>query len=265
MITEALAGSTAMVGHAAACAVLCYGVAQGWILHETTRGSVNIQEAIDRVAHTGQTEVALHTRDRHGGQAEEIVRGAHGDGSSAGLGHGPRGAQCIPRAARAPAVDHSGVHRSTGVAFLHMGSTRRHVAPGTGGHPQRHRGGNCPGPPRLAGRPGFPLAQTPGRPPSGACGEGFSLAASPQRHPDKGARPFLQTGTVQAAPPDSGWRPEAGEAQPLPDPWILPLWYLPTDALAHATQPVKGVFPPSLPPGVAMLRSLQAGAAWVRW
>ena len=35
--------------------------------------------------------------------------------------------------------------------------------------------------------------------------------------------------------------------------------------LAHATQAVKGAFPQPLLPGVALLRSLQAGAAWVRW
>ena len=35
--------------------------------------------------------------------------------------------------------------------------------------------------------------------------------------------------------------------------------------LAHAAQAIKGVFPQPLLPGVAMLRSLQAGAAWVRW
>ena len=35
--------------------------------------------------------------------------------------------------------------------------------------------------------------------------------------------------------------------------------------LAHATQAVKGAFPQPLLPGVALLRSLQAGAAWVQW
>ena len=65
--------------------------------------------------------------------------------------------------------------------------------------------------------------------------------------------------------PDSGWRWDAGEPQPLPDPWILPIWYLPADALVHATQAVKGAFPPPQPPGVALLRSLQAGVAWVPW
>ena len=53
--------------------------------------------------------------------------------------------------------------------------------------------------------------------------EGFSLAATLQQHPDKRARPFLQTGTVTAAPRDSRWRCDAGEAQLLPDTWILPL------------------------------------------
>ena len=66
-------GALPAVKHAAARAALRYGVAQGWILDETTRGSVNIQEVVDRVAHTLQTEVALHTRGRHGGPAEKIV------------------------------------------------------------------------------------------------------------------------------------------------------------------------------------------------
>ena len=61
------------MGHAAARAALRYGMAQGRILDETARGSVNIQEAVDRVAHTGQAEVGLHTQGRHGGPAEGIV------------------------------------------------------------------------------------------------------------------------------------------------------------------------------------------------
>ena len=94
---------------------------------------------------------------------------------------------------------------------------------------------------------------------------GLSLAATLQRHPDKRAHHFLQTGTVPAAPPDSDWRWDAGEAQPLPGPWVLPLWCLPMGTLGHATQAVKGAFPQPLLPGVALLRSLQTGAAWVRW
>ena len=94
--------------------------------------------------------------------------------------------------------------------------------------------------------------------------EGLSLAATLQRHPDKRARHFLQTGTVPAAPPDSEWRWDAGEAQPLPGPWVLLLWYLPMGTLTHAIQAVKAAFPQPLLPGVTLLSSLQAGAAWVR-
>ena len=95
--------------------------------------------------------------------------------------------------------------------------------------------------------------------------EGPSLAATLQRHPDKRARHFLQTGTVPAAPPDSEWRWNARGAQPLPDPWILPLWYSPRGTLAHDAQAVKGAFPQPQLPGVARLRSLQAGVALIRW
>ena len=66
-------GALPAVGHSAPRAALRYGVAQGRILHETARGSVNTQETVDRVAHTGQTEVALHTRGSHRGTAEGIV------------------------------------------------------------------------------------------------------------------------------------------------------------------------------------------------
>ena len=71
-------GALPMVGHAATRAALRYGLAQGWTLDETTRGGVNIQEAVDRVAHTGQREVALHTRGCHGGPAEGIFLEATG-------------------------------------------------------------------------------------------------------------------------------------------------------------------------------------------
>ena len=95
--------------------------------------------------------------------------------------------------------------------------------------------------------------------PLASAAEGFSLAAILQRQSDKRARHFLQTGTVPAAPPDSGWRCDAGEAQPLPDPWILPLWYLSTDAMARAIEAVKGAFPPPQSPGVALLAAYRRG------
>ena len=112
---------------------------------------------------------------------------------------------------------------------------------------------------------GHPWRRPRGGLPLAPAAEGLSLAATLQRHPDKQARHFLQTGTVPATPPDSEWRWDAGVAQPLPGPWTFPLWYLPMGTLAHATQAVKGAFPQPLLPGVALLRSLQAGAAWVRW
>ena len=111
----------------------------------------------------------------------------------------------------------------------------------------------------------YPWRRPRGGLPVAPVAEGLSLAATLQRHPDKRARHFLQTGTILAAPPDSEWRSDAGEAQPLPGPWVLPLCYLSMGTLAHATQAVKGALPQPLLPGVALLRSLQAGAAWVRW
>ena len=89
----------------------------------------------------------------------------------------------------------------------------------------------------------YPWRRPRGGLPVAPAAEGLSLAATLQRHPDKGARHFLQTGTPLAAPPDYGWPWDAGEAQPLPGPWVLPLWYLPMGTLAHATQAVKGAFP----------------------
>ena len=111
----------------------------------------------------------------------------------------------------------------------------------------------------------YPWRRPRGGLPVAPAAKGLSLAATLQRRPDKRASHFMQTGTVPAAPPDSVWRTDAGEAQPLPGPWVLPLWYLPMGTLAHATQAVKGAFPQPLLPGVALLRSLQAGAPWVWW
>ena len=111
----------------------------------------------------------------------------------------------------------------------------------------------------------FPWRRPWGGLPVAPAAEGFSLAAALQRHPNQRAHHFLQTGTVPAAQPDSEWRWDARGAQPLPDRSVLLLWYLPMGTLAHAAGAVKGPFPQPLLPGVALLRSLQAGAAWVRW
>ena len=258
-------GALPAVGHAAAPAALRYGVAQGWILDETARGSVIIQEAVSRVAHTGQAEVALHTRGRHGGPAEGIVVEPPGmvlvlaGDMVQGVLHASRVRRARPQWTIQVYTPPRARPFSTWAVLAVMWhlapedaptDTAEEIAPDLSAWPtdqdflwRRPRGS-------------LPVAPT---------AEGFSLAASLQQHADKRARHFLQKGTVPVAPPDSGWRWDAGGAQPLPDPWVLPLWYLPMGTPAHAAQAVKGAFPQPLLPGVALLRSLQAGAAWVRW
>ena len=176
-------GALPAVEHAAARAALHYGVAQGWILDETARGSVNIQEAVDRVAHTGQAEVALHTRGGHGGPAEGIIVEPSGMVlvEAADMVRGVLHASRVGRARPQWTIQVYGPPRAW--AFFHMGGARRHVAPGTGGRPHRNCGGNRPGPPHLAGQPGFPLAQAPGRPPSGTRGRGVQPRGNPPAAP----------------------------------------------------------------------------------
>ena len=258
-------GALPAVGHAAARAALRYGVAQGWTLDETACGSVNIQEAVDRVAHTGQAEVALYTRGRHGGPAEGIVVP-------------PSGLVLVLAADMVEGVLHAfRVRRARPQWTIQVYSTPQpwpfstwavlavmwHLAPEdapTGTAEEIARDLHA-----WSTDQDFPWRRPRGGLPVAPAAEGFSLAATLQRPPDKRARHFPQTGTVLAAPPDSEWRWDAGGAQPLPDPWVLPLWYLPMGTLAHAAQAVKGAFPQPLLPGVALLRSLQVGAAWVRW
>ena len=258
-------GALPEVKPAAARAALRYGVAQGWILDETARGSVNIQEAVDRVTHAGQAAVALHSRGRHGGPAEGIIVE-------------PSGMVLVLAADMVPGVLHaSRVRRacpqwtiqvynppgawpfSTWAVLAVMWHLAPEDAPtGTAEDIARDLH-TCPA------DQDYPWRRPRGGLPVAPAAEGLSLAATLQRHPDKQARHFLQTDTVPATPPDSEWRWDAGVAQPLPGPWTLPLWYLPMGTLAHATQAVKGAFPQPLLPGMALLRRLQAGAAWVRW
>ena len=258
-------GALPEVGRVAARAALRYGVAQGWILDETARGSVNIQEAVNRVARAGQAAVALHTRGRHGGPAEGIIVEPSGMMLvlAAEMVRGLLHASRVRRARPQWTIQVYGPPRawpfSTWAVLAVMwhlaredaftGTTEEiardlHDWPAGQDYPWRRPGG------------GLPVAPA---------AEGLSLAATLQRHPDMRAPHLLQTGMVRAAPPDSEWRWDAGEALPLPGAWVFPLWNLPMGTLAHATQAVKGAFPQPLLPGVALLRSLQAGAAWVRW
>ena len=253
------------VGHTAASAALRYGLAQGWILDETARGSVNIQEAVDRIAHTGQAEVALHTRGRHGGPAEGIIVEPSGMVLvvAADMVRGVLHASRVRRARPQWTIQVYTLPRAWPFSTWAVVAVMWQLAPGdapTGTAEEIARD--------LHAWPtdeDFPWRRPRGGLPVAPAAEGFSLAATLQRHPDKRARHFVQTGTVPAAPPDSARRRDAGGAQPLPGPWVLLLWNLPMGTMAHAAEAFKGAFPQPLSPGVALLRSLQAGAVWVRW
>ena len=180
-------GALPTVGHAGARAALRYGEAQGWILDETTRGIVNIQEAVDRVAHWPGRGGPAHPESpwpTSGGDR----RGAHWNGAGPSSRHGPRGDPRIPRAARGPAVDHPGVEPPTGVVLLHMGSACRHVAPGTVGTPQQ------------APRRKLPGTSTPGRPTRTFPGAGPRAVSQwrPRQRGSASRRPSSDTPTGQA-------------------------------------------------------------------
>ena len=258
-------GALPEVGPAAACAALRYGVAQGWILDETARGSVNIQEAVDRVTHAGQAAVVLHTRGRHGGPAEgiivepsEMVLVLAAD-MVRGVLHASRVRRARPQWTIQVYTPPRAWPFSTSAVLAVMWHLAPEDAPTETAEEITRDVHTWPA------DQDYPWRSPWGGLPVAPAAEGLSLAARVQRHPDKRARHFLQTGTVQAAPADSEWGWDAGEVQLLPGPWVLPLWYLPMGTLAHATQAVKGAFPQPLLPGVALLHSLQAGAAWVRW
>ena len=258
-------GALTKVGHAATRAALRYGVAQGWILDETTRGSVNIQEAVDRVAHTGQKEVALHTRGRHGGPSEEIVVEPTGMVLvlAAKMVRGVLHASHVRRARPQWTIQVYTPPRAWPFSTWALLAVMWHLAPDdapTGTAEEIARDLHA-----WPADQDFPWRRPQGGLPVAPAAEGFSLAATLQQHPDKRTRHFLQMGTIPAAPPASKWRWDAGGAKPLLDLWILPLWYLPTGTLAQAAQAVKGAFPQPQPPDVALLRSLQEGAAWIRW
>ena len=257
-------GALPEVGRAAARAALRYVVAHSWILDETARGSVNIQEAVDRVTHAGQAAVALHTRGRHGGPAEGIIVEPSGMVLvlAADMVRGVLPASRVRQARPQCTIQVYTPPRAWPFSTWAVLAVMWHLAPedaptGTAEEIARDLQ-TWP-----AGQD-YPWRRPRGGLPVAPAAEEISLAVTLQRHPDKKARHFLQTDTVPAAPQDSEWRWDAGEAQPLPGPWVLPLWYLPMGTLTHNTQAVKGAFPQPLPPGVALLRSLQAGAAWLQ-
>ena len=253
------------MGHTAARAALRYGVGQGWILDETARGSMNTQEAVDRVAHTGQTEAALHTRGRHGGPAEGIVVEPTrtvlvlAADMVQGVLHASRLRRARPQWTIQVYTPPQAWPLSTWAVLAIMWHLAPEDAP-TGTAEEIARDLHA-----WPADQDFPWRRPEGSLPVAPAAEGFSLAATLQRHPDERARHFLQTGMVPAAPPDSEWRWDVGGTQPMLDPWILLLLYSPTSTLAHAAQAVEGAFQQPRLSGVALLRSLQVGAAWIPW
>ena len=218
-------GALPAVGHTAARAALRYGVAQGWILDEGARGSVNIQEAVGRVAHTGQTEVTLHTRGRHGGPAQGIVVEPTGMVLvlAADVVLGVLHASRVQRARPQWIIQVYTPPRAWPFSKWAVFAVMWHLAPDdtpTGSAEEIARD--------LQAWPAdqdFPWCRPQGGLPVAPAAEGFSLAASLGRHPDKSARHFLQTRTVPAPPPDSEWRWDAGggatAAGPLDPPAVV--------------------------------------------
>ena len=228
------------MGHAAARAALRYGVAQGWILDETARGSVNIQEAVDRVAHTGQTDVALHTRGRHGGPAEGIVVEPTGTVLvlAADMVRGVLHASRLRRARPPWTIQVYTPPRASPFSTWAVLAVMWHLAPEdapTGTAEEIVRDLRA-----LPADQDFSWRRPQGGLPVAPAADGFSLTATVQRHPDKRARHFLQTGTVPAALPDSELQWDAGGAQPLPDPWILLLCTHPRAPWPMPPKPARG-------------------------
>ena len=99
------------------------------------------------------------------------------------------------------------------------------MGPGTGGRPHRDRGGNRPGPPHLAGRPGLPLPQAPGRPPSGTRGREAQPRGNPPTAPRQEGTPLPADGHGPGRPARlrvaMGRRGGATAAGPLGPPVVV--------------------------------------------
>ena len=176
------------------------------------------------MAHTGQTEVALHTRGRYGGPAEGIVVEPTGMVLvlAADMVREVLQASWVRPARPQWTFQVYTPPRAWPFSTWAVLAIMWHLAPegtSTGTAEEIYRDLHA-----WPADQNFPWRGPQGGPPVEPAAEGFSLAATLQRYPDKRARPFLQTGTVPAAPPDSGSRWDAKEAAPLPDPCISPLW-----------------------------------------
>ena len=230
-------------------------MAQGWILDETASGSVNIQEAVDRVTNAGQAAVALHTRGRHGGPAEGIIVEPSGMVLvlAADMVRGVLHASRVRRACPHWTIQVYTPPRAWPFSTWAVLAVMWHLAPEDA-------------PTGTVEEIARDLHTSPlGRLPSGSRGRGAQPCGNPPTAPRQEGTPLPADGHGPGRPARLrvaiGRRGGATAAGPLSP----SLWYLPMGTLAHATQAVKGAFPQTLLPGVALLRSLQAGAAWVRW
>ena len=122
----------------------------------------------------------MHTRGRHGRPAEGIVVEPTGMvlGLAADIAGGVLHASRVPNARPQLTIQVYILSRtwpfSTWAALAIM----------------LHRGGNRPGAPRLAGRPGLPLAQSPKRSPGGARGRGVQPRGDPSTTPRQEGAPL---------------------------------------------------------------------------
>ena len=190
--------------YSAAHAAVRYGVAQGSIQDETTRASVNIRDAIDRIAHRGQTEVALHPRGRLGGPAEQIIVEPTetvlvlAADMVRGVLHASRVGRTRPQwTIQVYVVQRAWPFSKWAVLAIMPPLAPEGTPTGTAEEIARD----------LHTWPvdqDFPWRRLKGGLPVAPAVEGLSLAENLQRHPDEMARPFLQTGTFPAAPAGSG-------------------------------------------------------------
>ena len=246
------------VGHAAASTALRYGVAQSWILDETTRGSVNIQEPVDLVAHTGQTEVALHTQGRHGGPAEGIVVEPTGmvlvlaADMVRGLLHASRVRRARPQWTIQVYIPPRAWPFSTWAVLAVMWHLSPEGTP-TGTAEEIARDSQA-----WPADQDFPWRRRQGGLPVAPAAEGFSLVATLQRHPDKrGGTSCRQAQFRPLHPtPGGGWTRGRQNRYQTPEssrrgtyqraPWPMPA--KPSRELSHRLNP------PALPCSAAYRR-----------
>ena len=147
---------------------------------------MDIQEAVDRVAYTGQTEMALHNRGRHGGLAEGIVVELTGTVLvlAADMVQGVLHASLVRRACLQWTIQVYTPPRAWPFSTWAVLAVMWHLAPDntpTGTLEEIIRDLST-----WSADQDFPWRKPPGRLQIAPAAEGFSLAATLQRHPTRG-------------------------------------------------------------------------------